>query len=69
MIIASPSCCLVYWPEELAVTVVEMKKVKYKELTVGEKCEIAVGKDTFTGLLYAWGTYVRIRITLIYYVG
>ena len=51
----SPAYFLVYWPDELAVTAVEKKKVMFSKLVVGEECQVQFGKNLEDGCLAAWG--------------
>ena len=54
----APAYFLIYWPEELAVTAVESKKVKASNLAVGEECQVQLGKNReYDGRIAAWGWY------------
>ena len=45
-----------FWPEENAVTVVDVCNItEPKDLQVKEKCQVKVGKSTYSGVVAAIG--------------
>ena len=57
---------LVFWPNEVSVSVVPLSSISDPPTAVGQRCHISIGRKTFQAVTMEIGMYTLLLILLYY---